>query len=184
MIFFKAIRTKIGNYLLNSELKKRNREVVAVGLNKVETLGIIFDASQISTQGQIKAFLKALPKPDLKYSVIGFIPDHKIEHSYISDKTWDYFTDKDCDFFMQPKSEAIIDFCNKKFDLLLVLDTHYHFQVKWISSKSLATFKAGQSGDYDEYLDFMMELQDDSVERLLKELKHYLTQLNNEGTIS
>lgn len=179
MIFLKAIRTKIGNYLLNSELKKRNREVVAVGLNKVETLGIIFDATLISTQNQIKEFLKGWPKTGLKYSVIGFIPDHKIEHSYISDKTWYYFTDKDCDFFMQPKSEAILDFCDKKFDLLLVLDTHYHFQTEWISSRSLARFKAGKSGDYDKDLDFMIDLQDHSLERLLKELKHYLTQLNN-----
>ncbi len=179
MIFLKATRTKIGNLLLNSGLKKRNREVVAVGLNKVATLGILFDASQISTQKQIKEFLKSLPASDLKYAVIGFIPDHKIEHSYISDKTWSYFTDKDCDFFMQPKIENILQFCDKKLDLLLVLDTHYHFQIDWISSMSLAKFKAGKSGDYDKSLDFMMDMQDHSVERLLKELKHYLNQLNN-----
>lgn len=180
MIFFKAIRTKIGHYLLKSELKKRNREVVAVGLSRVSTLGIIFDASQKTTQNEIKAFLKTLPKAELKYSVIGFIPDSKIEHNYISDKTWLYFTEKDCDFFIQPKSEGILDFCNKKFDLLLVLDTHHHFQVEWITSMSLAKFKAGKSGDYDPYLDFMMDIHDQSTERLLKELNHYLNQLNKE----
>src|SRR5690606_20869668 len=142
--------------------------------SRVSTLGIIFDASQTTTQNQIKAFLKSLPKTDLKYSVIGFIPDHKIEHNYIGDNTWLYFTDQDCDFFMQPKSQAILDFCNKKFDLLLVLDTHFHFQVKWITSMSLSKFKAGKSGDYDAYLDFMMDIHDPSPERLLKELNHYL----------
>ncbi|MCA1744583.1 MAG: hypothetical protein LC643_02510, partial [Bacteroidales bacterium] len=118
MIFFKATRTKIGQLLLNSGLKKRNRDVVTVGLNKVATLGIIFDASQLSTQNQIKEFLLSLPKSDRKYAVLGFIPDHKMEHSYISDKTWFYFTNKDCDFFMQPKNETILQFCDKKLDLL------------------------------------------------------------------
>lgn len=180
MIFLKATRTKIGHLLLNSGLKKRNRDVVAVGLNKVATLGIIFDASQLSTQNQIKEFLLSLPKSDRKYAVIGFIPDHKMDHSYISDKTWFYFTNKDCDFFMQPKNETILQFCDKKLDLLIVLDPNYHFQIKWISSMSLAKFKAGKSGDYDDSLDFMIDLHTPSVEQLLKELKHYLSQINNE----
>ena len=179
MIFFKATRTKIGSMLLNSGLKKRNREVVAVGLNKVVTLGIVFDASEVSTQKQIKEFLKSLPVSEIKYSVIGYIPDHKLEHNYISNTTWNYFTDKDCDFFMQPNNEAIRQFCDQKLDLLLMLDTNYHFPLNWICSMSLAKFKAGKSGDYDESLDFMIDLHDHSVEKLLKELKHYLGQLNN-----
>jgi hypothetical protein len=81
---------------------------------------------------------------------------------------------------MQPKNDSILQFCNQKLDLLLVLDTHYHFPINWICSMSLAKFKAGKSGDYDESLDFMINLHDPSVEQLLKELKHYLGQLNNE----
>ncbi|GAO28742.1 DUF6913 domain-containing protein [Geofilum rubicundum] len=179
MDFFKATRIKIGTMLLKSGLKKRKREVAAVGLNKVATLGIIFDASKEDNQKQIKEFIKSWPIGDLQFSAIGFIPDHKIENNYISDKTWSFFSEKDCDFFMQPKTESIQQFCNNKLDLLLVLDTHYHFPIEWISSMSMAKFKAGKSGDYDASLDFMIDLQEDSLEKLLKELKHYLGQLNS-----
>jgi hypothetical protein len=179
MNFFKATRIKIGSMLLQSGLKKRNREVEAVGLSKVVTLGIIFDASEERNQKQIKEFIKSMPAGDIQYSAIGFVPDPKIENNYISDHTWYFFSEKDCDFFMQPKIESIQQFCDKKLDLLLVLDTHYHFPLEWISSMSMARFKAGKSGDYDASLDFMIDLHEDSLEKLLKELKHYLGQLNN-----
>jgi hypothetical protein len=178
MNFFKATRIKIGTMLLKSGLKNRKREVAAVGLGRVSTLGIVFDASKENNQKQIKEFLKHLPT-DVHFSAIGFIPNHKIENNYISDKTWNFFSEKDCDFFMQPKIESIQQFCNKKMDLLLVLDTRYHFPIEWISSMSLAKFKAGKSGDYNESLDFMIDLPEHSLENLLKELKHYLGQLNN-----
>lgn len=179
MNFFKSTRIKIGAMQLHSGLKKRNREVVAVGLNKVATLGIVFDASEVNNQKQIKEFIKSMPAGDIQYTAIGFIPDHKVENNYISDKTWYFFSDKDCDFFMQPKIEMILQFCDKEFDLLLVLGTNYHFQLEWISSMSMAKFKAGKSGDYDSSLDFMIDLNEESLDKLLKELKHYLGQLNN-----
>jgi len=179
MIFLEKIRTKIGALLLSSELKKRNREIIAQGLKKVKTLGIIFDASEISAQNQIKEFLKSIPKKDIEYFIIGYIPNHKMKHNYISDQTWQYFTEKDFSFFMQAKNEAIISFCNHKLDLLMVLDTTYHFPIDWISSMSLARFKAGKSGFYNNSLDFMIDLQDNSINSLLKQLEHYLGSLNN-----
>ncbi|HBX88583.1 MAG TPA: hypothetical protein DEG09_08230 [Marinilabiliaceae bacterium] len=177
MNFLSKYRTKIGSMLLRSKLKSRNRELRAIGLNKAQSLGIVFDASDKKNHRLIKECLKSFPNT-LSVNAIGYYPNSKMDNDYISDKSWYFFSSKECDFFFQPDSKYIEEFCNQKFDILLVIDTYYHFPIEWISSMSLAGFKAGKSGKYDKLLDFMIDVKENSVERLLHELTHYLGNLN------
>lgn len=180
MILFEGCRTKICKSILKKRIKRRNRKVVARGLNQASSLGIIFDANKKEDVSLIKALLKELPGVK-ELSAIGYYSVKKVPHDYISDKSWYFFTPNECDFLFRPKGEYFDAFIEKKFDILLVLDNSNHTPIEWLAAMSLSGFKAGRSGYYDHVLDFMIELKEGGTERLLKELKHYLGNLNNQN---
>ena len=104
MILFEGCRTKICKSILNKRIKKRNRKVVARGLNQASSLGIIFDANKKEDVSLIKALLKELPGVK-ELSAIGYYSVKKVPHDYISDKSWYFFTPNECDFLFRPKGE-------------------------------------------------------------------------------
>lgn len=178
MALFEGYRTKLGKNILEKCIRKRSRKVVAMGLSQATSLGIIFDANKKGDVGLIKELLKELPGIK-EFSAIGYYSEKRVPHDYISDKSWNFFTPKECDFLFRPKGEYFNDFIERKFDILLILDNSSHFPVEWLAGMSLSGFKAGKSGYFDNVLDFMIELKEGGTERLLKELKHYLGNLNN-----
>lgn len=178
MIFLEKLRTKAGCALLKHKSGNRRRNVKAVSLKRARTVGIVFDAGNSDNLKLVKNFIKDFPASGAQFTILGYLPDAKKEHNYISDKTWQFFSQKECNFFMEPKLEILSEFTNRKLDLLLVLDTHYHFPVKWLTRMSMASFKAGISNVYDEEFDFMIEMKDRSMAQLIEQLMHYLGDLN------
>lgn len=163
--------------MLARQTKNLKRQVRAINLKQAKSVGIIFNAGNPDNQKIVNQLMKDWPAENVRFAVVGFLPYPKMEHNYISDKTWNYFALKDCNYFMTPQSDHLVKFTETKHDLLLVLDTRFNFPIKWLVKKSRATFKAGISNIYQEELDFMIEMKGHSIAELIEFLKQYLGNL-------
>ncbi|MGQ1946652.1 DUF6913 domain-containing protein [Geofilum sp. OHC36d9] len=177
MSFLKKTKLRLGEYLLKKQSRGISRELKAINLKQAKSVGVIFDAGQKEDRKIISDFLRPLADRGAKYSILGFIPDIKDQNDYISDKTYTFFSIKECDWLYRPTTKEVDHFINQKFDILLFFAVKDYFPLKWVLRLSKAKFKAGAEGYYHEDLDFMINTDITSTAQLLKEIEHYLGNL-------
>lgn len=69
----------------------------------------------------------------------------------------------------------ILDFINKKFDLLVSFYAYHTIPLEWVTSKSNAIFKVGISVENTELNHFSLAVKDLDVERFIENLFKYIT---------
>ncbi len=173
----KDLRIKIGARLLDSKARQIQRYVKAVSLKNAKTVGIIFEAGSQANLKLIKDLVNGFKLNGTKVEVIGYLPGKKKNYQYIGDKTYSFISDEDFNFFMKPVSEIINGFISWKPEILLILSPNYYFPLHYIAKLSKAGLKVGQSGLYDDCLDFIFKMDEKSLPALTEEIKHYLGEL-------
>jgi hypothetical protein len=139
----------------------------------VKTACIIIEANNDSKLKYAKELRKHLPEK-ATITVVGYIEGKRKDFSYISDKIYNYISDEDFDFFMQPKSESLKHLITNQFDILFVLSNDYYFAIDLISGLSEAKFKVGQSGVYEKNLDLYIETNTQDLYYLISQIAHYM----------
>lgn len=175
--FLKNLQIKVGLKLMKNKARQLQRKVKAVNLNKAESVGIIFEVNSDNDLKHVKELVNSLSLSVTKIGVIGYLKGKKKDYSYIGDKNYSFVSDEDFNFLMQTGSESISHFLSWKPDILLVLSQNYYFPVHFIACLSQAGLKAGQSGNYDDCLDLMLEMHGKPLPDLTKEIVHYLSEL-------
>ena len=170
----KSLRIKIGSKLMENKAHNINRQVKAVNLNNATSVGIVFDASNDAELKHIKELVKSFSPSVTKVGIIGFLKGKKKDYSYIGDKNYTFISEEDFNFFMQSNSENLDRFISWQPDVLLILCTDYYFPIHYISKLSMAGLKVGQSGIYDDSLDFLLEMKNQPLPALTREIVHYL----------
>jgi hypothetical protein len=171
------MRLRLGEYLLKKQSLNTRRELKAINLKQAKSIGVIFDAGEKEDRKIISDFLRPLADKGVKYNILGYIPDIKNQNDYISDQTYTFFSVKECDWLFRPTTEEINHFIDQKFDILLFFAVKDYFPLKWVLHLSKAKFKAGAEGFYHDDLDFMINAKITSTAQLLKEINHYLGDL-------
>ena len=177
MDFLKKLRLRLGEYFLKKQSQGTSRELKAINLKQAKSIGVIFDASKKEDRKIISDFLRPLADKGVKYRILGYIPDMKDQNDYISDQTYTFFSAKECDWLYRPKAKEVDHFISQNFDMLLFFADKDYFPLKWVLRLSSAKFKAGAEGYYHEDLDFMINTERTSTDQLLKEINHYLGNL-------
>lgn len=175
--FFKKIQIKIGTRLMKDKARRMQRKVKAVNLKKASSVGIIFEVNSDSDLRVVKDLVNSIASADTRIGVVGYLKGKKKDYPYISDKNYLFISDEDFNYLMQPASDSITSFLSWKPDILLVLSQEYYFPIHYLTSLSEAGLKAGQSGLYDNDLDFIFEMNEKSITALAKEMVHYLGDL-------
>ncbi len=167
------IRARIGEYLLDRELKKNKRTPIVCNLKKAKKIGVIFNASLTLNFEIIKNFVKTLSE-NSNVSAIGFIENNSLIDSYLHRKGFGFFTGKDLNLFYRPKGENIESFIKTDFDLLINLSLEKYLPIDYVTSLSKAKFKVGKFIDKTSPLDFMIDTHKeiDTLKSLKKEVKN------------
>lgn len=81
-----------------------------------------------------------------------------------------------------PGSFVVKNFIDEEFDLLIDLNIHDHFSLKYISALSKAAFKVGKYNENDiEIFDMMIDADNTkTVKYFLRQIDTYITMLNKE----
>jgi hypothetical protein len=177
---------KIKNFFANRVLKKeliadpRTIQPHKFNFTKIKTVGILFGASDPEDFELVKRYVIYLREHAKKVKVIGFFSSKEIPALTYSKLEYDFFSLKELNWMGKPSSHIIDNFISEEFDLLIDLNIHDHFPLKYISALSKAKFKVGKYKEEDENI-FDMMIDSDNTQKLkyfLRQVDTYITMMN------
>ncbi|MCW3085256.1 MAG: hypothetical protein JWP12_2622 [Bacteroidetes bacterium] len=182
MGLFKNIKHWFANNSLKRELSVNPRKTTAHKFNfdQLKTVGILFDASNPEDFELVKRYVVYLREHTKKVKVMGFFSAKQIPELTYSKLEYDFFSHKEVNWFGKPTTHIIDNFIAEEFDLLIDLNIHDHFSLKYIAALSKAKFKAGKYKEEDESIYDMMIDADNTqtLKYFLRQVDIYITMLN------
>ena len=187
MSLLKKIKSIIGNYMLKQELQSftRNRKANKFSFDSCKTVGILFDATNAEDYEIVKRYVLYLREFRKKVNVIGFFDTKQMPPMTYSKLEYDFFSQKEINWMGKPAGIIIQNFINEEYDLLIDLNVHDHFPLKYISALSKARFKVGKytENDTDMY-DMMIDADNTkTVKYFLRQVDIYITMMNKPDPI-
>ncbi len=174
---YNAFKLMLGNRALRKLVRKRKPQLVACSLNNAKTVGITFIANQPSQIEAIKQFVKMLADKGIQPCVLGYIPVKKPDDFYLSQKGFNFFTDKELDYCLRPKGEQTHEFMTTKFDILIDIGSEQYFPMLYLLTASEAKFKVGWATEPSPF-DLTLNIpKSASQSYYFEQVTHYLTQL-------
>lgn len=182
MSILKNIKLAIANRALKQEMAMNKRELKPnkFNFNQTRTVGILFDASDPEDFELVKRYVVYMREHNKKVKVLGFFSVKNIPALTYSKLEYDFFSLKELNWYGKPNTHIIDNFINEDFDLLIDLNIHDHFALKYISALSKAKFKVGKYKESDEEIYDMM-IDSDNTQKLkyfLRQVDTYITMLN------
>jgi hypothetical protein len=154
-------------------VSQNERRVVFPNINKVKTIGVIWQPTQKEAFQYIKNYFN-------REQVIfrGFCVFEEITNPHQDSNT---LTVKDLDFWGLPKREKVDDFTSIRFEILLNIALENNLVLDYITALSQARFKVGCSPKTNNYFDLNINIGENRDPMYLaKQQIFYLAQLNKE----
>lgn len=177
-IFRSSISFKIGSWLIEKRLQKRNRTVETINLSQAKSVAILVNLVEESAKKTLESQLNLLRKSGIKkVDVLAFKRNWKTE-----DKTeiqnWIQISPADFDWLYMPQ-KTLKNVVLNNYDILISLATKQNKFVFNLLSLSKAKFKVGLANtSYKDLLDFTINVDPSEREKFIKSLHHYLTIIN------
>jgi hypothetical protein len=176
------IKLSLADRSLMRELRSssRVRKPNIFSFEKIKTVGIIFDATNTDDYDIVKRYVVYLREHLKKVKVLGFFSARQIPELTYSKLEYDFFSAKELNWFGRPDSAVIRNFIEEEYDLLIDLNIHDHFPLKYIAALSKAKFKVGKF-DEDEFdiHDLMIDADNTkTIKYFLRQIDTYITMLN------
>jgi hypothetical protein len=182
MSIFKNIKQFIANRALKLELQdvQKDKKPNKFKFDKAKTVGILFDATNAEDYEIVKRYVVYLREHQKRIKVIGYFSTKQIPTLTYSKLEYDFFSVKELNWLGKPTSPVIQNFINEEYDLLIDLNIHDHFALKYISALSKAAFKVGKYDENNiETFDMMIDADNTkTVKYFLRQIDTYITMLN------
>lgn len=183
MELFRRIRSKTGALLLAGELKKLNRQRSFPGLNNVKTAGVVWDASRPEEFPVLTRFYQKMHERNIEVHILGFFPGKNLPDRYTAIRYLTCLKQQDIDLFYRPRSSEAVSFINCRYDVLIDINFNKLFPLKYITSLSVAGFKAGLTDEDPgtSPFDLMIELNKPAgIDDYLNQVMYYLEMISSE----
>lgn len=152
-------KSLIGERVLQSQQRNHSRLPSFNTLNEAKSIGIIYNATEYISFELIKNLVKEISHGPKKITVLGYVDSKKLIDNYLYRKGFDFFSKNDLNWYFKPVSQVVDLFIKEPFDLLINLSLDDHFPIRYITSVSSATFKAGRFSPHDNCLDLMIDIE-------------------------
>jgi len=179
MQFIEDFKQKVGKWVFQRELKANKRTKEVCNLDNAQSIGILYDATSEEQIKMVKPFVSYFF--DLKKDVkaLGYVNSKQLSFHHTPKLQYDFFYQKDLNWFYKPQNYIIDNFVKKEYDILINLCDSSIIPIKYLVASSIAHFKIGIHEENYEIYDLMISLKDDkSMEKLMHEIKHYINLIN------
>ena len=179
MQFIEDFKQKVGKWVFQRELKTNKRTKEVCNLDNAQSIGILYDATSEEQIKTVKPFVSYFF--DLKKDVkaLGYVNSKQLSFHHTPKLQYDFFYQKDLNWFYKPQNYIIDNFVKKEYDILINLCDSSIIPIKYLVASSIAHFKIGIHEENYEIYDLMISLKDDkSMEKLMHEIKHYINLIN------
>jgi hypothetical protein len=185
MELFKTIRLKIGDVILKRKIAGTKRKKHYSNINKVKTIGIVWDASKIDDFACLTRFFHEMHEKKTDVKILGYFPGNNLPNQYTAIRYLTVIKKEELNLFYHPVTPETNNFVSKKFDVLIDLNFKKLSPLHYVSSLSNAGFKVGlfEAESGNNPFDLMLELKNPvNVEDYLNHVIHYLEMINS-GTV-
>jgi len=179
MRFIENIKQKIGEWVFQRELKTNKRIKSVCNLDDAKSIGILYEATFEENINIIQPFVSYFF--DLKKDVkaLGYVHSKELSYCHTPKLQYDFFYQKDLNWYYKPQNYIIDNFINKEYDILINLCDSSTIPIKYLVASSQAHFKIGVYEEDYEIYDLMISLKEDkSMKKLMGEIKHYINLIN------
>tara|TARA_B100000902_G_C27146539_1_gene831424 strand:+ start:358 stop:900 length:543 start_codon:yes stop_codon:yes gene_type:complete len=179
MKYLEELKQNIGQWVFQRELKLNKRIKSVCNLDNARSIGVLYEATTEEQIKKIEPFIKYFF--DLKKDVkaLGYVNAKQLSYCHIPKLQYDFFYQKDLNWYYKPQNYIIKNFISKEYDILINLCDSSVIPIKYLVASSLAHFKIGIHEEGYEIYDLMISLKEDkSMEKLTFEIKHYINLIN------
>jgi len=175
---YNPIKLALSRMFLTPESKQPNRKIQVCPLSKAKTIGVTFVVLNPNEMELIKKFLKQLTGLGINTFALGYIPEKKPNDFYLSEKSCNFFYDKELDWVLRPNNPSAVEFQNTTFDILIDIGSFSYYPMQHLLYASKAKFKVGRFEENGPF-DFMLNIeQKKGLEYYFSQVIHYLSQFN------
>lgn len=173
----------IGGILLRRELKsvKQVRKINKFKFENAKTVGIIFDATNADDFELVKRYVNELRENNKKVKVLGYFKSNGVPALTYSKLDFDFFSNKEISLFGKPTPSFIRNFIEEEYDLLIDLNIHDHFALRYVAALSKAIFKVGKFEEENDIHTHDMMIDSDhtkTIKYFLRQIDTYITMMN------
>ena len=178
MQFVEDIKQKVGDFFFKRELKSNPRQREVHNLHTAQSIGILYDATETEDMLKVSEFVNTLfiTKKDVK--ALGFVNLKELTHHHMPMLQFDFFFLKDLNWYYKPQNYIIKNFVEKDYDILINFCDSDCIPMKYLAGSSQAKFKVGRYEEDIDLYDMMIDVKEDTLSDLIKEIHHYLTVIN------
>ncbi len=167
-----GLKLKIANKLLSSQLASISRGKKVFNLDTATSAGILWEIDQKESFDLIE---KELTTAGIKTVGLCYFPRKK---AVIPDGI-NGFTRKQTTWSEIPKTELAQNFIDQKFDILIDLTGQRHLPIVYLTALSVASFKIGYAGSFQNNFDLNIEFQEKpETNQLAEQILYYLKRIN------
>ena len=171
----KSWQTQVREYFLQKMINKIDLRRRTVTYESAQTIGILFDATELNHREVVVDFSKDLKKRDKKVKLLGYF-DNKQQ---ISNFPFKAFNKNDVDWLMRPKGEAVEKFMNYNFDLLIGIYEGNNLPLEYIAALSKAHLRVGPYTDNTYCYDLMIDTDKRNLKNYINQVEFYLNKMNS-----
>lgn len=167
-----GLKLKIANKLLSSQLAAISRDKKVFNLDSAKSAGILWEIDQKESYDLIE---KELKNAGIETLGLCYFPLKKA----VIPAGINGFTRKQTTWSEIPKTDLAQDFIDQKFDILIDLTGQRHLPIFYLTALSVAAFKVGYAGSFQNNFDLNIEFQEKpETSQLAERILYYLKRIN------
>ncbi len=183
MEILKKIKHSIARYFLKNKLKKNTRERRFISLKEAKDIGILYLFTNEQDYNAISKFVKLLQDQNKKVKALGFVKQKNLTNRFLPKLSYDFFSQKDINWYGKPSNIFIKDFIEKDFDIIIDMSLQDNYPLQYISGVSKAKLKVGRIGEKNsDIYDIMLKNEKNTkLDKFINEVHHYLSILKSKN---
>tara|TARA_B100000945_G_C20365392_1_gene589309 strand:- start:706 stop:1248 length:543 start_codon:yes stop_codon:yes gene_type:complete len=179
MEFIEDIKKKVGQFVFLRQLRLNKRLKSVCNIDTANSIGILYDATSEEKINEIQPFVSYFFNLKKDVKALGYVNSKKLSYCHTPKLQYDFFYQKDLNWYYKPQNYIIDNFISKEYDILINLCDSSVIPVKYLVASSIARFKIGVYEEDYEIYDLMISLKKDkSIIKLMHEIKHYINLIN------
>jgi len=155
-----------------------NRKRAVSNLKTAERITILFNATEPENIQKVNELVKTISTGKKLVSAMGFVNEQDISFEHMSTLHFDFFSNKDLNWYGKPQGMVIDNFIKEDYDILIDLTLTKFYPLTYMAVASPAKFKVGRCRNDIGVFDLSIDnSKDQSLEALIREITHYLNRI-------
>lgn len=169
------IKNQIFNRALQQQGRQNRAERKFMGVEKAQSIGILFDATDLGMREAVFQYADQLSKNNKRVKLLGFF-DSKVDDLNF---TFRYFNRKHLDWVGRPHGENVQEFIQQPFDMMINLDTKPKPQAEYVSAQSHAHLRIGPVTENTFCYELMIDISgSQNLQTFIQQMEAILAKTN------